>query len=549
MRYRNVTYAFVDGLRDVLAKGKPLSVRGTNITELRNHLTVLERPQERCLVAPSRYNNIFATIAETMWVLAGRNDLSFLSRYLPRARDFSDDGQTWRAAYGPRLRNWHGVDQLRENFTLLHRELSTRRAVMSIFDPAVDFIDSKDIPCNNWIHWLVRDDRLHMNVAVRSNDIMWGFSGINTFEWSVLHELMATWLNVDVGEITFFASSFHLYDHHEQRARAIVEQFPGVTCYDYGIDSPRFQTKWDDFDELLRQWFILETGMQTSPESFDDAVFGFPDPLLRHFLLLIQLYHGARLGWPIERIDERLAALPEADLTLAAYEFFHRKQPLSPENIPHPAISRYWAYYHGKQPLDAPSDGDTLRQAIIQLHRQKTAAYGSSWKRRGEQVSILANIARKVDRLERIANGAPQTPDETLFDTSIDLLVYCIKYQTYLADIDNSIAENLFEPARSLLKPPYSDGCDSFEYVVKQADLTIIDSSRKTTREAIVQVLMRFAELERCFSDSSEPLPTTTRLERVKQMINASIQLLVSLKWEWPDLYEHFLSSNLEGNN
>jgi len=295
--------------------------------------------------------------------------------------------------------------------------------------------------------------------------------------------------------------------------------------------------------------FLLESGMQTSPESFDDAVLEFPDPLLQTFLLLIQLYHGARLGWPIERIDERLAAIPEADLTVAAYEFFHRKQPLLPEKIPQPAISRYWAHYISKQPLDAPSDRDTLRQAIIQLHRQKTATYGTSWKRRGEQVSILANIARKVDRLERIADGAPQTPDETLFDTSVDLLVYCVKYQTYLADIDNRIAENLFEPARSFLKPPYSDGCEGFDYLIKQTDLTILDNRRKTTREAVIQVLMRFAELERCFSGSSEPLPTTTRLERVKQMVEASIQLLGSLKWESPDLYGHFLSSHLEGNN
>src|SRR5690348_6824007 len=118
MRYRNMTYALVGGLRDVLTEGKHLSVRGSHTRELRNRLTVLERPQERCLVTPRRRNNIFATIAETMWVLAGRNDLAFLTRYLPRAQDFSDDGQIWRAAYGPRLRNWHGVDQLRKNLTL-----------------------------------------------------------------------------------------------------------------------------------------------------------------------------------------------------------------------------------------------------------------------------------------------------------------------------------------------------------------------------------------------------------------------------------------------
>jgi thymidylate synthase len=539
-----MTYAVVDSLRDVLTEGRSLVVHGSTIIELRNRLTVIERPQERCLVTPERYNNIFATIAETLWVLAGRNDLTFLSHYLPRARDFSDDGQTWRAAYGPRLRNWYGVDQLYENLTLLRHELRSRRAVMSIFDPALDFVHSKDIPCNNWIHWLVRDDRLYMNVAIRSNDLLWGFSGINTFEWSVLHELMASWLHIDVGEITLFASSFHLYERHKQRAHAIVKQFPGVTCYDYGIHSPRFHTAWGDFDELLRQWFALEADIRAAPESLDNAITGFSDPLLRHFLQLIQLYNGARHSWSIEHIDERLSALPETDLTVAAYEFFHRKQPLLPEKIPHPAISRYWAYYHTQRSPDRPDDADTLRQAIIQLHQHKTASYGISWKRRGEQVSILANIARKVDRLERAGEGAPQTPDETLFDTSIDLLVYCLKYQTYLADIDNHVTENLFEPVRSLLTFPYSDRCESFDYIIQQTDLTSIDFSRKTTREAVRHVLTGFAELESCFSEPAGVPPPVVRLERVKQLANASIQLLGALKQESPALYKHFLSLN-----
>jgi thymidylate synthase len=547
MKYRNMTYAFVDSLRDVLTTGKPLTVRSSNIVELRNRVIVIERPQERCLMIPGRHNNIFATIAETMWVLAGRNDLDFLAHYLPRARDFSDDGQTWRGAYGPRLRHWQGVDQLSENLTLLRHELNSRRAVISLFDPALDFVDSKDIPCNNWIHWLVRDEELYMNIALRSNDIMWGFSGINTFEWSVLHELMANWLHVGVGELTFFASSFHLYEHHKQRAHAIVEQFPGVTCYDYGIDAPRFQTEWDDFDELLRQWFALEARIRISPEALDDAILRFSDPLLRQFLFLIQLYNGAQRGWPIEHIDERLAMLSETDLTVAAYEFFHRKQPLSFEKILQPAIAHYWAHYHGQSPLNTPTDGDILRQAIIQLHRQKTASYGSSWKRRGEQVSILANIARKVDRLELVADGAPQTPDETLFDTAVDLFVYCLKYQTYLADIDNHIAEDLFGPARSLLKFPYSEGCEGFDYIIKQTNLTTIDSGRETMREAVAQVLAGFVELERCFSETGGSLPTATRLERVKRLVNASIQLLGALKMESPALYRHFVSLNLEG--
>jgi len=40
---------------------------------------------------------------------------------------------------------------------------------------------------------MIRDGKLHMNVIVRDNDAVWGFSEINSFEWSVLQEMMAYW--------------------------------------------------------------------------------------------------------------------------------------------------------------------------------------------------------------------------------------------------------------------------------------------------------------------------------------------------------------------
>src|SRR5690606_36637114 len=105
--------------------------------------TRLDRPLERYLFVPGRNNDVFAQVAETMWVLAGRDDIAWLERYLPRAPQFSDDGATWRAAYGPRLRNWNGRDQIDEVRRLLSEDRSSRRAVTSLFDPARDFIQSK----------------------------------------------------------------------------------------------------------------------------------------------------------------------------------------------------------------------------------------------------------------------------------------------------------------------------------------------------------------------------------------------------------------------
>ena len=58
----------------------------------------------------------------------------------------------------------------------------------------------------------------------------------------------------------------------------------------------------------------------------------------------------------------------------------------------------------------------------------KHKSYGDSWKKRGETLGILANIARKVDRL------GSTDQYETAMDTAVDLLVYLVKYQLFLLD-------------------------------------------------------------------------------------------------------------------
>jgi hypothetical protein len=67
---------------------------------------------------------------------------------------------------------------------------------------------------------------------------------------------------------------------------------------------------------------------------------------------------------------------------------------------------------------------------VTDLHAKKHASYGNSWKKRGEQMSILANMARKVDRL-----GVGDEYD-TSADTVIDLLVYAHKYHCWLLGVE-----------------------------------------------------------------------------------------------------------------
>ena len=74
--------------------------------------------------------------------------------------------------------------------------------------------------------------------------------------------------------------------------------------------------------------------------------------------------------------------------------------------------------------------GEPLPGGVIQalvLLDEKGKAYGDSWRKRGEMFSILPNIARKVDRI-----GVPGAGD-TLQDTIVDLLNYCLLYSCWLS--------------------------------------------------------------------------------------------------------------------
>lgn len=322
--YRDVEQAFLGELRAVVDSGDPVEVRGERTRELRARLVEVSDARSRYLILPHRNNNVFASIAESMWVIAGRNDLSFLSAYLERAIDFSDDGVTWRAGYGPRLRNWNGVDQLAEIVKILRQDPLSRRAVASIYDPDRDFVASRDIPCNNWLHFLIRDGHLDLHVAARSTDVWWGFSGINAFEWTFLLEVMARWLKCSPGRLVFFSSSLHLYERHFDRASRLLASQPDRATSG-AAELPRFDTDWEDAPAEWDEWMRLEAGIR-SGQDLAALDCNLTDPLLLAYIRMIDLYWAAQSGAAIGFLDKKLAALGDDRLAAAVREHFGRRE-------------------------------------------------------------------------------------------------------------------------------------------------------------------------------------------------------------------------------
>ncbi|MGW4637894.1 thymidylate synthase [Sphaerisporangium sp. NPDC004334] len=343
---RNVTDALVGVLDDINARGRTVAARGSEQREILSALVTIDRPRERVLTIPHRNNNVFAQIAETLWVLAGRNDLDFLSRYLPRAAEFSDDGKTWRAAYGPRLRAWdEKVDQLAQVHARLAEDAHTKRAVATIFDPALDYVDTLDVPCNNWLHFIQRDSTLHLNVAVRANDAIWGFSGINTFEWSVLHEIMASSLGWAVGRMSWFVGTMHIYERHYDTANRIMRHSGIRSVYDFGMAPIPIQIGLDQLDDVLQQVFTVEglarAGSHRQARAENALI---RDPFFNASATMLRAYLAFAEGDAPEAAFEIVGELPSSDFRLAAIEYLSRR--LRTRTVPLSPVERDYMNYH-----------------------------------------------------------------------------------------------------------------------------------------------------------------------------------------------------------
>lgn len=422
----NSSVLLPDLLSDLLNNGHEIGSRAGLTKELTCIGITMTQPWQREMLTAGRKPNLAAAIAETMWVLSGRDDVAWLERYLPRAGEFSDDGVKWRGAYGDRLRRWPKsdgsgdvVDQISYIVDLLKKETGTRRAVAMLYDPARDNIESKDIPCNNWLSFISRLGKLDLHVAVRSNDAIWGWSGINVFEWSTLLEIVAGLTGLQVGSLHFSTTSFHLYGRHFDKARLIVASDSTDHVDDRLEDSPRFDMGGlmkdvDNLDSLIQYWFDLEEKIRLNPlqADMDLQIQAFPEPMMRSWLRVLQWWWTGHEDSLQPLVGTRLWAATKRSVQPAR----EGEKPAEVDVNPN---------------LDAwPQKSAEFVSWITNLHDHKHEAYGDSWKKRGELFSIMPNIGRKVDRL---ATGG-STSDETQIDTASDLVVYLAKYICWLND-------------------------------------------------------------------------------------------------------------------
>jgi len=282
---------------NLLEYGETRETRGHHCVEIPYPVLIcINNPTDRYVTIPERKWNKVLPFAESLWLALGLNDLDELpGNYVKNLYNFSDNGRTWRAGYGPRMRYFSGhgsdydiskrdeakvysgdinhTDQLKFVIDTLNRDINSRQAIITIHDPAKDDFDrdgglkvTKDQPCTRSIHFQVNTKgELDCIVDIRSNDVLWGFSAVNVINFAIMQEYVANIMGLPIGKYYHFAHNFHYYEDFESRVVELRDV--GFSDPNYHKESVKFQYKdpigdLENFDFLLDLLFDYEKSLR-----------------------------------------------------------------------------------------------------------------------------------------------------------------------------------------------------------------------------------------------------------------------------------------------
>lgn len=188
-----------------------LDVNADNTRELENVILDIQNPQLHDFSLPFRRISKTYANAELKWYWSADNSCKTIGQHAKMWLRISDDHETSNSAYGYILHQKHGKDQIQEVIELLKKDKWSRKAVLSLTDPTLDKLTTKDFQCTIALHVLIRDDSLHLTVYMRSNDVYFGLP-YDYIYFTSIGQYIADKLNVKFTNYKHVVTSMHMYE-------------------------------------------------------------------------------------------------------------------------------------------------------------------------------------------------------------------------------------------------------------------------------------------------------------------------------------------------
>jgi len=208
-RYNNANEAYEALLHDAITLGvdfgdtKALFNCGFYIDNpIKNHITNAERDWSPKYAA-----------AEWAWYLSGDPSINKLGKLYgkipPIWKRMADPSGNVNSNYGYQ---WKRNDQIGYVVDLLRNNKDTRQACISIYDGKEHDKFATDTPCTYAVQFTIINNKLCMSVYMRSNDIWYGFCN-DQYQFSMLQQMVADMLHINVGWYYHHAHNMHLYNN------------------------------------------------------------------------------------------------------------------------------------------------------------------------------------------------------------------------------------------------------------------------------------------------------------------------------------------------
>lgn len=304
--------------------GERVSPRGEETLEIGLAALNLDVPSRRLAAVYGRKLNPFLMLAEVLWMLAGRDDVGLLRRFSAAIAGYAPaGGNVFPDAYGPRLRNNGGIDQLASVVDLLQRDRDSRRALMNFWIPAVDStFEAHAVPCNVTLDFKLRGDGLRLTVFNRSNDLHIGLLH-NIVQFGAIAELVAARLGASVVRQAHVTTSLHVYTSSPIHQRLRAAGIRAVPLYAHTNPLPV-----GALDDVLLAKACQRLDIDAPPNPSEQLEWCAASPWLTAAVLLLDAHRAferARETDDFATATALLSRAPRCDWWVLAAETFARR--------------------------------------------------------------------------------------------------------------------------------------------------------------------------------------------------------------------------------
>lgn len=213
-------------------------------------------------------------LIENLWYAFGNNNGKFVAKYATMWYQMMDEYCHVRSNYGDTIRQMYGFNQLHSVVDILKEDPETRRAVIYLSNTVCTYKSKNvlpDMPCTNTLQFFIRNNKLHLMVNMRSNDIIYGLRYDAPF-FMMLQQIVAHELEIEVGKYYHTSNSMHIYKKDIFKLDSLCDK----NNYDNCI-SP----------DLSSLWTCPETSLFYDAISINDAKIESPE--VGAFISLINL--------------------------------------------------------------------------------------------------------------------------------------------------------------------------------------------------------------------------------------------------------------------